>query len=303
MSENWGNDFIPPRASGRLNLVEALSVAKHLPLEAMEEAVRRPQAIAREVLAATERAASGETLTERDKNLLFWGVHALAQARDTRLFGPLLKLLRQPGEAPVELLADVLQTTLPNVVSSLFDGDAVTLEAAIEDAETDEVVRWGLFAAYAFLVFDGRIERERARDLLIRFDENRLARAGDAAWAGWEEAIALLGFREFEPRRRAAIADARLLVEEGEEEGFVALLARADADPSDPSRFAERGLGYIDDAVAELDEALATEEDDAPEEPVQNPLRSVGRNDSCPCGSGKKFKKCCLGKAEAQGAP
>jgi len=22
----------------------------------------------------------------------------------------------------------------------------------------------------------------------------------------------------------------------------------------------------------------------------------VGRNDPCPCGSGKKYKKCCLGK-------
>jgi len=30
---------------------------------------------------------------------------------------------------------------------------------------------------------------------------------------------------------------------------------------------------------------------------AQNPLlaeTSVGRNDPCPCGSGKKFKKCCL---------
>lgn len=26
--------------------------------------------------------------------------------------------------------------------------------------------------------------------------------------------------------------------------------------------------------------------------PVRNPLRDVGRNDPCPCGSGKKFKKC-----------
>ena len=23
----------------------------------------------------------------------------------------------------------------------------------------------------------------------------------------------------------------------------------------------------------------------------------IGRNDPCPCGSGKKYKKCCLGKA------
>ncbi|WP_428484137.1 SEC-C metal-binding domain-containing protein [Rhodopila sp.] len=31
-------------------------------------------------------------------------------------------------------------------------------------------------------------------------------------------------------------------------------------------------------------------------EPVRNPYRGVGRNDPCPCGSGKKFKNCCLGK-------
>ena len=28
--------------------------------------------------------------------------------------------------------------------------------------------------------------------------------------------------------------------------------------------------------------------------PIRNPLRGVGRNDPCPCGSGKKYKKCCL---------
>ena len=26
--------------------------------------------------------------------------------------------------------------------------------------------------------------------------------------------------------------------------------------------------------------------------PAKNPLRDVGRNDPCPCGSQKKFKKC-----------
>src|SRR5205085_6354774 len=35
-------------------------------------------------------------------------------------------------------------------------------------------------------------------------------------------------------------------------------------------------------------------------EPAFNPFRSVGRNDPCPCGSGKKFKKCCLGKPEPE---
>jgi uncharacterized protein YecA (UPF0149 family) len=25
-------------------------------------------------------------------------------------------------------------------------------------------------------------------------------------------------------------------------------------------------------------------------------VRQAGRNDPCPCGSGKKYKRCCLGK-------
>jgi hypothetical protein len=29
---------------------------------------------------------------------------------------------------------------------------------------------------------------------------------------------------------------------------------------------------------------------------AQNPFKSVGRNEPCPCGSGRKFKKCCLGR-------
>jgi SEC-C motif len=31
-----------------------------------------------------------------------------------------------------------------------------------------------------------------------------------------------------------------------------------------------------------------------------NPFKNVGRNDPCPCGSGRKFKKCCLGKSELE---
>jgi hypothetical protein len=29
-------------------------------------------------------------------------------------------------------------------------------------------------------------------------------------------------------------------------------------------------------------------------EPIINPLRGIGRNDPCYCGSGHKYKKCCL---------
>jgi uncharacterized protein len=37
----------------------------------------------------------------------------------------------------------------------------------------------------------------------------------------------------------------------------------------------------------------------SPVTPVLNPHRDVGRNDPCPCGNGKKFKKCYLGRAQS----
>jgi uncharacterized protein YecA (UPF0149 family) len=33
--------------------------------------------------------------------------------------------------------------------------------------------------------------------------------------------------------------------------------------------------------------------EDAPEQPVRRVEPKIGRNDPCPCGSGKKYKKCC----------
>jgi len=32
-------------------------------------------------------------------------------------------------------------------------------------------------------------------------------------------------------------------------------------------------------------------------------MGKIGRNDSCPCGSGKKYKKCCLGKTQNHPEP
>jgi len=43
----------------------------------------------------------------------------------------------------------------------------------------------------------------------------------------------------------------------------------------------------------------------APPAPVQTIRREgpkVGRNDACPCGSGQKYKRCCLNKPKAQAA-
>ena len=64
-------------------------------------------------------------------------------------------------------------------------------------------------------------------------------------------------------------------------------LARLVADPDGLElalRFVDRVVRPRDDAVAAQDLAAQTGE------------RKVGRNDPCPCGSGKKYKYCCMNK-------
>jgi preprotein translocase subunit SecA len=43
---------------------------------------------------------------------------------------------------------------------------------------------------------------------------------------------------------------------------------------------------------SDYDEALAQSEPESGAQPVRNALPKVGRNDPCPCGSGKKYKQC-----------
>ena len=49
---------------------------------------------------------------------------------------------------------------------------------------------------------------------------------------------------------------------------------------------------------AQQEAAIAAnqQEGEKKREPVRNVGKKVGRNDPCPCGSGKKFKACCMRK-------
>ena len=168
-----------------------------------------------------------------------------------------------------------------------------------------------MFGAATFLTWERRIPRDRFREFLVRFLEERPAEDRDQAWAGWLQAIALLGLRDLVPLVDRAFREDRIPEEWIDRPQFDADLAAAERAPDDIDRFTQYKLGYIEDVLVSLDWARGREDvfDEAdeeapwadfayPNEPVRNPWRHVGRNDPCPCGSGKKFKKCCLASGE-----
>lgn len=66
-------------------------------------------------------------------------------------------------------------------------------------------------------------------------------------------------------------------------------------------QFVETFLGTTDRANHEAMDARAAEVAAKIEGATVAHRAKIGRNSSCPCGSGRKFKKCCIGKARYTG--
>ncbi len=207
----------------------------------------------------------------------------------------------------MKILGDAITQSLAQIATGMFDGDAESLFEMIADRSVETFVRSALFGSATFLTWEGRIDRDRMRSFLQRFYDERLADDGEYAWIVWLEAIALLGLRDLAPLFHSAWDEGRIEMGILDKEHFEKDLAEAEKNPDDIGRFVDFGLGYVDDAVdalactraigkfAEAPSRLPLCDTDwVSNQPFINLMRDVGRNDPCPCGSGKKAKKCCL---------
>ncbi len=248
-------------------------------------------------------AAEGE-LDEDQDLLLFRGLHVLGGARYQACFPALLAFLRLPDEQIEKHLGDAKTENLPKIVIGTFNGDSAGLFDLILNQPLDDFLCSGLLHAAAYLTWEGRIERLEMEAMLTAFYESRLYPAGSFAWYGWQMAITLLGLHTLVPVAAAAEAEGLIDDEFISYDSLAEIFDEAENDAASPNRFKAEHLGYLTDVYEELmrfDRAAVPQARDlydtpGPWTPVTNPYRNVGRNEPCPCGSGKKFKKCCLGK-------
>ena len=273
--------------------IEALASEMGYPADAVAACLARPEQAVPLLRALLQRASRGLPLSEMEASQLFVGLHILAMLRDRASYLPLMRLLRQPIDQVEDLLGDAITASLSKVIASLYDGEPDDLFEIIGDPSVDEWIRDALWHAATTLVFVGRIDRAIMRAFILRFDAEKLAPKGDFAWIGWLCTIAHLGYADVASGIGAVWIDQRLPANVIERRDFEADLAAALAAPTDMARLKRDGIGLVDDVA----EALYWVDWDGPPAPLVNPMRDVGRNDPCPCGSGKKFKKCCLAAA------
>ena len=102
------------------DIIAGLAKARGLPWGTLRRACGCADEIAPAVVDVMEKAAHGVFLMPEQYNLPFWGTHAVAAARRTELYLPLLNLARQVQRDELSnLFGDAIRRTLKKIVISI----------------------------------------------------------------------------------------------------------------------------------------------------------------------------------------
>jgi uncharacterized protein len=291
---------------------------------ALQAAPGRKDELTPGLLARLEQAASRPEEWNRanpTRSPVFLCILAAA-FREPRAHELIARLLRLPGDLPYEMLGDLITEQGPTVLADTFCGDPGPLRALVEDATAGPFERGAGLRAVAVLVARGRWERAGVLDWLkalgALLDPGRM-RDVDFANAivdtalllgAWELRGFVLGLYD------RGLADPGYVEPEYIEEQ---LLPGKERDRAEKDRLSET-ITDAWDAVSgwaffKPDEPTRRQKTDPRASPLQEPdgdswsatgdgypraapqpyVAPVkpGRNDPCPCGSGRKYKKCC----------
>jgi DNA-binding transcriptional ArsR family regulator len=299
------------------------------PRHALRQAVEKKDEITPHLLKALERAAADpEDVLEAEDDSHIYAMFLLAQFREKRAYPLIIKLASHPPELADDLLGDIPTEDLANVIASVSLGDTGLIAELAANKEAEEFGRAAAIRSWLALVVSGERSREEAIAYYKSLFEGGLEDRNEVVWCELVDAANDLYPEEVYDHIKKAYDDG--LVDEfivprewtdgqiklGKDE-VLADLPEGNHPVEDVTTemiawFENREIGdewdededwYEEDEWDEEGEEDEWDDDSrrlsalngnnfAPIAPHKAPEK-VGRNEPCPCGSGKKYKKCC----------
>ena len=284
------------------------------PREALRAAIEQREAITPELLRVLESvaAAPAEWAGRKDNMLPLFAIFLLAQFREKPAYPLLVKIVSAPGEVPFDLFGDTITEGLNQILASVYDNNPAPLHGLVESEQVNDFVRSAALNAFLVLEHTGQTPRETVLEYFRSRFHGKLQRTPSYAWSSLVCAVADLPAREL-------LEDVRQAYAEGLVDTMVADLEGIERDVTAPKPWRRDRQHLITDAIAEMEwwasfhpedsRPKRTPKLDAPVPPPPLPVSDsdsdyvapqplvrapkIGRNDPCPCGSGKKYKKCC----------
>lgn len=276
------------------------------PREALEAAIAQREAITPHLLALFEDPYRllGELAIKVDWMLPFYALYLLAQFREQRAYAPIVAFFSIPGDAPTDYTGDFVTEDLGRVLASVSGGDVAPMKRLIEDPEVGEYVSGAGLDGLVTLMVEGALPRDALIEYLRELLHLEVVRGAPFRCANVIAIATDIYPEELMPEIREAYA--RDLVEED----YIDLpcVEQVLGEGKDATLGGLRRWNhykYVGDTISEIGWWACFQPEPTPVVPPppvdpEVPEPKVGRNDPCPCGSGRKYKHCCGRPATAK---
>lgn len=262
------------------------------PRQAVQEAIAKQEQITPELLRILEYAAQNvEELMERmDYMAHIYAMFLLAQFREKRAYPLIVNFFSIPGEATLDLTGDVVTEYLGRILASVCGGNIGLMTKLVEDDRANEYVRNAALRGLVTLVARDEQSREETMVYFQSLYRGKLTREHSHIWNGLVSCGTDLYPEEVMDDIKQAFKDGLIDGMYIDLEFVEEVLANG-KDKALKDLRTYSGYRFIEDTVSEMEWWACFKP--TPPRPTVRDKKKVGRNEPCPCGSGKKYKRCC----------
>jgi hypothetical protein len=290
-------------------LIELAQDRNTHPLDALESADAHREVLIQPLLQVVERCVTTpEYVSEEEAQLFCYALYLIAKWREPRAYPLVIRWLCLPDAAATRLSGDVLTQDGARILAAVCDGDLDPIKRLVLNRDADEFARGVAVAALALLAVWAEVPRDTVVHYFAWLAREGLERQPSYVWSALAtESADIEALTVFPELRRAYdeglidpqhIGRSELDDVEASPRGSLVERTKDNHPPIDDvvqatswwARFEKRASSRRAEELAAL--AAAGDVDNERVEPYRAPVK-VGRNAPCPCGSGKKYKKCC----------
>ena len=282
----------------------------HYPSEAVKYAMTNREEAIPELLEILEYTLNDVEKLSRDGKYLvhFPALYMLAYFREIRAYDYVIRIASLPDEQAHDLLGDTITEDFGRILASVCDGNIEPIKEIIEDSSLDEYVRGQRLESLLILLNNGVVSREQLVFYVKELFNGKLEVDYSSVWDSLPRICSLIHPKGLEDEIRRAVADEKVMeiiagldymerqlnrpikevLDELKEDEPYSIVSESDV-------YSLQGWVGAD-FEEDFEDAYVEDYEDNDEILLNTPFKResfVGRNDPCPCGSGKKYKKCC----------
>jgi Protein of unknown function (DUF1186)/SEC-C motif len=279
------------------------------PTQALAVALAQQEALTPHLLTILETVVSQPTQVAFDQMDYMFALYLLSKFREIKAFPLIIALATLPGEIPENLLGDCITESLARFIVSTFDGNLMLIKNLIENEHVNEWSRNVGLKSLLGLIALNKLQREEVIEYVRTLFHSQLANDEDFA-THLVNIAGVLYPEELLPEINQAFKDDKMNTWSVDQDWINQMLAQGKDQCLLDHVYKDHFHLPIDDIEKDMSWMQCFhlhcthnhshhEEDENLDdyESIATYIRNTaktGRNEICPCGSGKKFKKCCI---------